>query len=128
MNVKKELIRGETGWSSFKQREAKVMASWLLKIMFSENLMSDLGIAYLLKIGCKSGWWTWCRHICNKFSFNDIVNLICLGDVSVNGVDKLGMNANEKIWRKFAHEKIKLVGRIMLAIVKVQECALKKYE
>ena len=37
--------------------------------------------------------------------------LICLGDVNINGVDKLVMSVNEKkTWRKFADEKIKLVG------------------
>ena len=32
----------------------------------------------------------------NKFGLKDLVNLICFGDVSVNGVDKLGMSVNEK--------------------------------
>ena len=72
--------------------------------------MADLGRACLLEIGCKSGWWAWCRHICNKFGLKELVNLICLGDVSVNAVDKLGMRVNEKTWMKFADEKIKLVG------------------
>ena len=31
----------------------------------------------------------------NKFGLNELVNLICLGDVSVNGVDKLGISVNE---------------------------------
>ena len=34
VNVKNELIRGETGWSTFEEREAKVMSSWLLQIIF----------------------------------------------------------------------------------------------
>ena len=55
VNVKNELIRGETGWSSFEDREAKVIASWLLRIVFCENQMSDLSRACLLEIGCKSG-------------------------------------------------------------------------
>ena len=58
--------------------------------------MADLGRACLLEIWCKSGWWARCRHICNKFGLKELVNLICLGDVSVNGVDKLGMSVNEK--------------------------------
>ena len=62
VNVKNELIRGETGWSTFEEREAKVMASWLLRIVFSENRMADLGRACLLEIWCKSGWWARCRH------------------------------------------------------------------
>ena len=37
-----------------------------------------------------------CRHICSNFGLKELVNLICLGAVSVNGVDKLEMNVNEK--------------------------------
>ena len=55
VNVKNELIRGETGWSIFVDREANAMASWLLLIVFIENQMSDLGRACLFEIGCKSG-------------------------------------------------------------------------
>ena len=96
LNVKNELIRGETGWSIFEEREAKAMASWLLRIVFSENQMCNLGRECHLENGCKSGWWTRCRHICTKFGWNDLVNLICLGYVSVNGVDTLGISVNEK--------------------------------
>ena len=32
--------------------------------------------------------------ICNKFGLKDNVNLIFLKDVSVNGVDKLGISVN----------------------------------
>ena len=45
-------------------------------------------------------------YIYNKFGLKGIVNLIFLGDVSVNGVGKLGISVNEKA-RKFADEKIK---------------------
>ena len=85
-----------------------------------------------LRDWCKSGWWSRCRHICNKFGLKGLVNLICLGDVSVNGVDKLGMSVNEKTtWMKFADEKIKLVGRRIWMNncgnrERLQEYALKK--
>ena len=29
-NVRNELISGETGWSTFEEREAKVMVKWML--------------------------------------------------------------------------------------------------
>ena len=45
---------------------------------------------------CKSGWWARCRHICNKFGLKELVNLICFGDGSVNGVDTIGINVKEK--------------------------------
>ena len=72
-----------------REREGKAMANWLPRIVFSENQMSDLGRACVLAIVCKSGCCTRCRHLCNKFALKDLVNLICLGGVSVNGVGKL---------------------------------------
>ena len=97
MNVKNELIRGETGWSSFEEREAKAMANWLLRIvLYIVRSKCLIWGACHLESECKSGWWARCRHICNKFALKDLVNLICLGDVSENGVDKLGMTVNFK--------------------------------
>ena len=31
-------------WSTFEEREAKAMASWLLRIVLCENRMDDLGV------------------------------------------------------------------------------------
>ena len=82
------------------------MVSRLLRVVFSENLMSDLGRTYLLEIGCNSRWWARCRRICNKHGLKDLVNLICLRHVSLNGLDRLGMNVNEKkTWRKLVDEE-----------------------
>ena len=47
----------------------------------------------------------------NIFGLKDLVNLICLGDVSVNRMDKLRLSVDKKTWMKFADEKIKLVRR-----------------
>ena len=33
---------------------------------------------------------------CNKHDLKDLVKLICLGHVSVHGLDRPGMNVNEK--------------------------------
>ena len=46
-NVRNELIRGETGWSTFEEREAKSMVKWMLKVVFEENLVSEIGRACL---------------------------------------------------------------------------------
>ena len=111
VNVKNELVRGETVSSTFEDRGAKAMASWLLRIVFSENRMADLGRECLLEIECKLGWWARCRYICNKLCLKELVNIFCLEDASVNGVAKLGISVNEETWMMFADEKIKLVGR-----------------
>ena len=36
-NVRNELIRGETGWSTSEDREAKAMEKWMLRVVFEEN-------------------------------------------------------------------------------------------
>ena len=57
---------------------------------------SDLGRACLLETGCKSGWWARCRYICNTFGLKDRVNITWFADISVNGVDQIGMSVNFK--------------------------------
>ena len=37
-----------------REREAKAMVSWLLRVVFGEHQMSDLGRACLLEIGCNT--------------------------------------------------------------------------
>ena len=110
-NVRNELIRGETGWSTFEEREAKVMVEWMLRVVVEENLMSEIGRACLIETGCKSIWWARCRHICTKFGLMELVNLIILRDVSVNGMVSIGMKMDRKVWKKYISERIQAVGR-----------------
>ena len=99
-NVRNELI---TGWSTFKER-----VKWMLKVVFEENLVSDIGRACLIELGCKSRWWSRCRHICSKF-FLELVNLIWLRHVSLNGMVKLVMNVNGEFWKKHICSRIREV-------------------
>ena len=41
-NVRNELVRGESGWSSFAERELKCIVDWLLRIVYEESLVSDI--------------------------------------------------------------------------------------
>ena len=86
-----KLIRGETRWSTFEERETKEMVKWMLRVVFEENLMSEIGRACLVEIGCKSIWWACCRHICSTFGLIEWVNLIWLRDASVNGMVSLSI-------------------------------------
>ena len=65
----------------------------MLRVVFEENMVSEIGRACLNEIGCKSR----CRHICSKFRFLELVNLICLREV--NGVVNLGMNVDGEEWK-----------------------------
>ena len=44
-NVRNELIRGETAWRILEEREAKVIVEWMLRVVFEDNLMSEIGRA-----------------------------------------------------------------------------------
>ena len=48
--MRNELIIGETGWSTFKEGEAKGMVKWMLIVMFEENLVSEIGSVCLIEI------------------------------------------------------------------------------
>ena len=50
-NVRNELIIGEKGWSMFEEREAKSMEKWMLRVVFEENLISEIGKACLVESG-----------------------------------------------------------------------------
>ena len=73
--------------------------------------MSEIGRACLIETGCKSRWWGRCRYICTKFGLMELVNLILLRDVSVNGMVSIGMKMDRKVWKKYICEKIQEVGR-----------------
>ena len=46
-----------------REREAKAMVNWMLRVVFEENLLSEIGRACLIEIGCKTRWWSRCGHI-----------------------------------------------------------------
>ena len=78
-DVGNELIRGETGWSTFeereREREAKAMVKWMLKFVVEEKLVSEIERACLIELGYKSRWWSRCRYICSKFGLFELINL-----------------------------------------------------
>ena len=74
------------------KREENAMVKWMLKVVFEENLVSEICRACLIEIGYKSRWCSRCRHICIKFGLFEFVNLIWLREVNLNGMVKLGMN------------------------------------
>ena len=50
-NVQNELVRGESGWSSCAERDVKCIVDWLLRIVYEESLISDIGRACLMEVG-----------------------------------------------------------------------------
>ena len=42
-------MRSESGWSSFAEREVKCIVDWLLRMVYEESLVSDIGRACLME-------------------------------------------------------------------------------
>ena len=72
--VRNELVRDESGWSSFAEREVKCSVDWLLRIVYGESLVSDIERACLMEVGYTSR----CNHVCDKFGLWELVNLLWL--------------------------------------------------
>ena len=68
-------------------------------MVFDRKLVSEISRACLIELGCKSRWWSRCRNICSKIVLLELVNIICLREVSVNGMINLGMNCDRVRWR-----------------------------
>ena len=55
------------------EREVGEVVDWLLRIVYEESMVSDIGRACLKKIGFKSRWWARCNHLCEKFGQMELV-------------------------------------------------------
>ena len=110
-NVRNELVRGESGWSSFAEREVKCIVDWLLRIVYEESLVSDIGRACLMEVGYKSRWWARCNHVCDKFSLCELVNLLWLKNINKEGMAMLGMKYDRSVWKKTLMARIQEEGR-----------------
>ena len=64
--VQNELVRGESGRSSFTERDVKCFVDWLFRIVYEESMVSDvyeesmvsdIRRACLMEVVYKSRWW-----------------------------------------------------------------------
>lgn len=110
-NVSNALIRGETGWSTFKEREAKAKLDWVCRIMFEDGPVSKIGRATIAELGTVSRWWRRVNEIAHMVGLDDIINLIALRRVNENGLQRLGLTTDRKIWKGELADKVKKWGQ-----------------
>ena len=87
------------------QRRQEAQLIPLYKIINGLAQVPFVGV--LIETGCKSRY----RHKCTKFGLMELVNIILLRDVSVNGMVSIGMKMDRKVWKKYICERIQEVGR-----------------
>ena len=123
-----ELVRGESGWSSFAEREVKCIVDWLLRIVYEESLVSDIGRACLMEVGYKSRWWTRCNHVCNKFGLWELVNLLWLNNINKEGMAMLGMKYDRSVWKKTLVARIQEIRNTKYEIVYFKNMIKNKWQ
>ena len=106
-----QLVTGESGWSSFAEREVQCIVDWLLRIVYEESLVSDHGRACLMEVGYKSRWWARCNHVCDKFGLWEMVNLLWLWSINKEGMAMLGMKYDRNVWKMTFVARIQEYGR-----------------
>ena len=113
-NVRNGLVRGESGWSTFEEREAKAMMNCLLRIIFNKNIVAEIGISCLLELGGTSRWWRRLRHICRKYNMEELEQLSWYAEhMNENGLRMMRVCERESYWKKEVKERIELEGRRM---------------
>ena len=106
-----ELVKGESGWSSFVESEVKYIVDWLLRIVYEESLVSDIGRAFLVEVEYKSRWWARCNHVCDKFGLWELVNLLWFRNINKEGMAMLGMKHDRNVWKRLLwRESMSMVG------------------
>ena len=105
-----ELVGGESGWSSFAEREVKCIVDWLLMIVYEESLVSDIGRGCLMEVGYKSRWWARCNHGCDKFGLWELVNLLWLRNINKEGMAMLGMKYDKNVRKNYFVARIQEYG------------------
>ena len=79
----------------------KCIVDWLLRIVYEESLVSDIGRVCLMEVGYKSRWWARCNHVCDKFGRCELVNLLLwLRNINKEGMAMLGVNMTEMCGRR----------------------------
>ena len=89
----------------------KCIVDWLLRIVYEESLVSDIGRACLMEVGYKSRWWARFNHVCDKFGLWELVNLLWLKNINKEGMAMLGMKYDRNVWKKTLVARIQEDGR-----------------
>ena len=108
-----ELVRGESGWISFAERDVKFIVDWMLMIVYEERLVSDIGRACLMEVEYRSRWWARCNHMC-KFGLWEMLNLLWLRNINKDGMAMLEMKYDNQKNEKYANGGVGARVRLMV--------------
>lgn len=116
-SVRNGCIHGESGWSSFEEREVKAKMNYVKRILKGDDFVAEVGRASLMEMGRRSDWWKAVEKMAEENNFEEITNLIWLRRLSNIGMEQLGLS--EKWMEELGKGKVK---------GKIEERGRKKWE
>jgi hypothetical protein len=112
-SVRNVVVKGETGWSSFGERDAKVRAVYINRVLEEGDIVSQVGKACVGKIGVKSRWWRGVVSLGRQLGLDILMKIVCKTKVTWAGVRQLGYSERElvNIRKKELEKRIQEHGR-----------------
>lgn len=112
-SVRNGCIHGESGWSTFEEREYKAKLGYATRVVNGEDLVAEVGRASLMELGRRSKWWRETREMAEKSGMEDLSNLIALRRASKRGMVDLGIEdrAKQELSKKNVRRRVEEMGR-----------------
>ncbi|ELU08790.1 hypothetical protein CAPTEDRAFT_193247, partial [Capitella teleta] len=112
--VRNAAVQGESGWSSFWEREVKAKVAFVVRVLEEDGLVARVGRACLMEIGVRSKWWKKIGKMTEELGVDVLSNLVWLRRMSAIGVAEMGICEDErKRMRKVELERrVQEVGRM----------------
>ena len=106
------VIHGETGWSTFWEREAKDRASFVSRVMEGNGIVAKVGKACVEEIGVAAKWWRGVVSLGRKMGI-DALSKGVWKKMSWAGMQEMGVTQRqmEKMRKKELEVRIKEVLR-----------------
>lgn len=107
------VLRGETGYSSFEEREARAKLEMVTRVIEGRGLIGIVGSWSLAIVGKRRGWWQRAAYLARKYEVWELSRVIDLGTPTVRTLQAGGeMKTVERV-RKTLKERTRTVGRRM---------------
>ncbi|ELT95607.1 hypothetical protein CAPTEDRAFT_210535 [Capitella teleta] len=112
--VRNAAVHGESGWSSYWEREVKAKVAFVVRVLEEDGLVARVGRACLMEIGVRSKWWKKIGRMTEELGVDVLSNLVWLRRMSVIGVAEMGICEDErKRMKKVELERrVQEVGRM----------------
>ena len=84
-SVRNECVHGESGWSTYKEREEKALLDFVRRVYVGGGLTALVGRGVLFELGLKSRWWNKINRVALEYDFMGLYYMIKYKRVSPLG-------------------------------------------